>query len=235
MAWHDDDFPDESTDPGRLKPVAPTATGYPGGGPTPGAAYPGQLPASGAYPVQPAAYPQPGSGVYPAQPGAYPPQPGSGTYPAQGAGAIGAAPAYPSTPGAAGYPAPAQTGPHQPPITGGYPAQPGHAPNTGGYAQAPGPPASGAVPVLAAPVVAIEEEAQASRVVYGLSGTAVGGIVGVILGVLNTQLEGQTITEGTDFILQMTIWCSFVVGALAFWKPERFLYAIERFTNKDDD
>ncbi len=148
----------------------------------------------------------------------------------------------------------------QPPQTGGFaaqPQQPAYPPQTGGFAQVPpttggyatGPstggfaaqgqgipaPLSGSVPIIKAPVVAHEEEAKASRVVYGLSGTAVGGMMGVFLGVVNTVMEGQTITAGTEFIFESAIWFAFIVGALAFWKPERFDNAIRRLASSDDD
>ena len=93
---------------------------------------------------------------------------------------------------------------------------------------------STAVPVLAAPVVAVEEEAQASRVVYGLSGTAVGGTIGTLLGMLNTELEGIPTTEGLDFILNSALWSAFLLGALCFLKPERFARALAKFTDNDD-
>ena len=140
----------------------------------------------------------------------------------------------PATPG---QPLPGQQG-YQPqgyPQTGGYPQVPSGAFPQVQQSPASMPPLSGSVPIIPAPIVAIEEEAKASRVVYGLSGTAAGGIAGVVLGVLNTVLEGQTITQGADFIFDSMVWFAFIVGLLAFLKPEKFDYALMRLTNRDDD
>lgn len=226
MGWQDDDFPEENTDPSLAQPVRTGALPQQGGPSTGGhAAVQQPYPQQGGYPPQqqPGGYPPQQQPGHPQQP-QYSPQgqPQQGGWPMTGQ--FSQVPGQQQQGNQGGYGP--QTGNFQAPQTGGYPV----APNTGGYPQAS---PSGSVPILQAPVVAPVEEARASRVVYGLSGTAAGGIIGVILGVLNTVLEGQTITEGTEFIFLSAIWFAFIVGALAFWKPERFDNAIERFSNRE--
>lgn len=263
MGWHDDDFPDEDTNPdARLGGGAPHHGGQqphsPGG-------YPQQPNPTGGYPQQPGHPQQPGyshQGHQPNPTGGYPQQPAhtpSGGFPQQH---------VPHTPSggfpqqhvqhtpSGGFPqqqaqhTPSGGFPQQPNPTGGFPqhavpnqtpsggvAQHGYGPNTGGFPQQTGPPPASPSQVqkLAAPIVAVEEDAKASRVVFGLSGTAVGGVIGVILGVFNTKVEGLTITQGTDFIFMCAIWFAFFVGLLCFLFPDRFAYAIMRWTGDDDD
>lgn len=59
------------------------------------------------------------------------------------------------------------------------------------------------------------------RVRFGLSGATGGAVLGGFLGILNAMLVGMTVTEGMPQTVSLIALLALVLGAIAFYRPQR--------------
>lgn len=214
MNWQNDDFPDEEeTDPrAQLKPGPSSSFPSPNSGQMPAA------PDTGSSPGVP---PNTGNFGAPGQPPVQQRQQNPQPNPQQGFQTGGFSPAPNPTP-SGGVPLQsegASPGGSNPTPSGGGSAQSGFRTDTTGFV--PVQPKRSQTPIT-----------PRDRVIYAGAGFGVGVILGLMLGVLNSILEGISIMGGLGLTLQIAVWLGLVIGIVTAWRPRRFDAAFERLKAK---
>ncbi|RAL20469.1 hypothetical protein DL240_16830 [Lujinxingia litoralis] len=59
------------------------------------------------------------------------------------------------------------------------------------------------------------------RVIYSISATLTGGLLGFVLGAFNARLQGWTISEGTREMHILALICALTFGIMAFMRPQQ--------------
>lgn len=193
-------------------------------------------PGSGAFPnPSTGQFTAPGSGAFP--------NPPTGQFSAPGSGAFRSSPTGQFTaPGSGAFPS-SPTGQFTAPGSGAFPNSPtgqfglGQTPSTP-IVRAPSSPGMPVIPSTnigfsgpgpaQAPVGAGAQPDTRMRLIYGGGGAALGTLVGLLLGILNSGLEQLTFMEGLGVTIQMTLWFMLMFGIACAFKPQRVEFMLKK-------